>query len=294
MTQERTPEGGTPTAEPFAVPEKISDDVWSELFADKEEVEEPAEEEDSQPEETPVEAEAGPSEESQPSPQEQAQQIANEMIPRITGEIAARMGQGQSQTQATKGAKESLIEDLVAQAGEGADVGSITQLVDTIARVAETYSAPRLQKVEQQLARLSAAQQRQQGDSVVRAFNDRIDALCDEAGITGAFERKSMRSVLMTEGLRQYGDKFDMAKVERLFRQENSARIREQHEEKSQRVAKKKEAVEAEPKQKTASGSAFGAESVRKILNNPREKGNGFRGKNFQKLANQYWDRALG
>jgi hypothetical protein len=288
-----SPAGAPPAggSEVFAVPAEIPDSTWAELFpAGNAAPVAPAST-------APVDAAAAPvadepDELAETDPRALAAQTVNEMIPRIAAEMASRQQQGQTAAASRADVTDQIIADLMEAGGDGADKGAITRLVETMVKVAEGKTAPRIQALEQQLAQVSAVQQRQASDAVLKNFSDRIGALCVEAGINSAFDRNAMEAMVVKQGLARFGTQFDMAKADRVFRELNSERIRGRHGEQATTTATKVAAQHGEPPVKAASGTASASESIRHFLTHPREKGWGLRGRNFQALAQQYIEAA--
>jgi len=295
MPEETSPAGAPVVArEPFEVPSEIGTETWQSLFPNEQPAAEEAAPAPAEPVAvTPEPAASEPEDEPVPDARTQAHSMVEEMIPRIAAEMAARQQQGQTAAASRADIKDQIIEELVTAGGEGADKGAITHLVETMVKVAEGQTAPRIQQLEQQIAALAGAQQRQQSEAVLRQFSDRIGALCQEAGIVSAFDRNAMEALVVKQGLAKYGGQFDMAKAERTFREINSERIRGRHGETVQQTQAKVAASAAEPPVKAATGNASAAESIRYALAHPRETKTGLGSRRHNRLVTEYID-ALG
>lgn len=289
-----TPAGAPPAKETFAVPEEIGDDLLDELFARTK----PAGTTPAAPDAT---AAASPAEEAPPAdsedddepqvdPRVQAQQMVQEMIPRIAAEIAARMQGGQGQTAAERDVKDQIVEEFVARGGEGTDRAAMSQLAEFVVKLADAKAAERVSSLQQRVDQMSALQQQQASEQVMGKYAQHINALCEKAGITSAFDREAVAKIVADRGMRRYGPQFSFDKVDRVFREVNSERVRERHGVTVAQTTAKQTAQAAEPPVKAASGAATGAESVRHFLTHPRERGWGLRGRNFQKLVGQAID----
>jgi hypothetical protein len=221
-----------------------------------------------------------------------AQQTVAQMLPQIAAQVAMLQGQGQTQKQSEKSVEDIVVEELVVKAGAGANEAAIREMVRTMVRVAQDQTNPKIQTLERQVQALTEAQSRAAGDRTLQQFEALIERRCVEAGITSAFYKSSMRAMVIQEGMKQHGASFDMAKADRLFRQLNSERLKNR----GTAPAKDTPAKQAkdEPPVKGSTGNASAVEGIRQGLSNPKQKGWGFRGRNFQSVVRQHIERALG
>lgn len=275
-------------SDPFVPPAQIEESVWTELFPKGQSAAQPA---------PTLAAVAAPSEapaSAAPAvdPAAAAQAAVAQMLPQIVAQIAALKDQGQTTTQSQRSVEDAVVEDLKAQAGPGANEAAIREMVKTMVRVSQDQTQPKIAALEKQIADLTAVQARGANDQVLQSFDALIERRCVEAGIDSKFEKGSMRALVIQEGMKQYGSSFDMAKADRLFRQLNSERVKLRNSGETPDTPAKKAA--AEPPVKAAKGNASAVEGIREGLNNPKSKGWGFRGRNFQNVVKQSLERALG
>ena len=245
--------------------------------------EEPAEESS---EEQAPQIEDVPDEVPTPNPQQQQAQLQQLIAQTVAATMAGQNSQqGQPQQQ-----EPDLVEQL-AQENQGMDRSSMEWFLKNVQKVIQNELNRELGAVKQDLNSVKGVVGASQQDNTIKQYDDHVNALLDNAGVTNEFERESLKAMTTQRGLdgwRNQGQQFNLDRATQIFRQINNNRLESAHEDRKKYVAEKQESVAKAPPQQVSQGNASAAESIYKRLRDPNDKAMNFNAGDFTKTVKEF------
>ena len=164
-------------------------------------------------------------------------------------------------------------------------------LVGTIAKVVDAKMSNQMSGISKKLDFLGGAVTQSQSQGVVEAFDKHVDKLMDDADIASPFERKTMRSQIIQDGVARYKNNFGNQQASELFRELNAERLSGEVQNRETYVTTKQREERETPAAQPGSTGASVSESIRKAINDPKNRDFDMRGQKMTELATALLNR---
>lgn len=164
-------------------------------------------------------------------------------------------------------------------------------LVGTIAKVVDAKMSNQINGISKKLDFLGGAVTQSQSQGVVEAFDKHVDKLMDDADIASPFERKTMRSQIIQDGIARYKNNFGNQQASELFRELNAERLSGEVQNRETYVTTKQREERETPAAQPGSTGASVSESIRKAINDPKNRDFDMRGQKMTELATALLNR---
>ena len=164
-------------------------------------------------------------------------------------------------------------------------------LVGTIAKVVDAKMGTQINGISKKLDALGGVVTQTQSQGVVEAFDKHVNKLMDDADIASPFERKTMRSQIIQDGLARYKNNFGNQQASELFRELNAERLSGEVQNRETYVTTKQREERETPAAQPGSTGASVSESIRKAINDPNNRDFDMRGQKMTELATALLNR---
>ena len=208
----------------------------------------------------------------------------------IAQTVAATMA-GQNNGQQPQQAQEPDLVEQLAQENQGMDRDSMKWFVTNVQKVIQNELNRELGAVKQDLNSVKGVVGATQQDNTLKQYDDHINSLLDNAGVTNDFERESIKAMTTQRGLegwRNNGQQFNLDRATQIFRQINNNRLETSHDDRKKYVAEKQQSESSAPPAQVSQGNASAAESIYKRLRDPNDKAMNFNAGDFTKTVKEF------
>jgi hypothetical protein len=225
-----------------------------------------------------------------PEPAMPANVVTTDQMQALLSSIDQRIAQATASGQSNASARKSIADEIAEQNPE-INRDAIEFLVKNTEKVMASRVAPVVKVLADKVGSLEQQLQSQQSDSTLAVFNSHLESLFDQAKIDDPFDRQAMRALVTQEGLRTYGQKFDLPAATKVFTQLNSHRVKTRHSQTERHTARKQEATANTPPVRHGDGRIAAADFTKR-LREDTSKGMSFTGGKFQEMVRQFVSKA--
>ena len=167
-------------------------------------------------------------------------------------------------------------------------------LVSTIMSAVEKSTGPQLKAVHDRLDSVNGNLHADASDKRLQTYNNHVNQMLDDAGITDPFERETMETVVTTRGMKQFGNQFNEARAGQIFRSVlEESRASESDSREQNATIKQRQQKETPAIQHGATGRGSATESIRGRLSDSGDRAMDFAGGDFTKIVREVMDGAL-
>lgn len=214
----------------------------------------------------------------------QGDAVTKDQLGQLINYVAQATTQAQNTGQDPEVVRNQAMEKLAEKTGM--DKAGLEQLGEVIGEMSRGQNNAR----DRQIQQLGQQIQNLTNERTVNGYERHLDGLLDRAQVNEGdeFTRRALKAMVTQEGMRRYGQGFNMDQASQLFRQLNNDRVKASHDQQTRYVEDKQETVRQAPPVQNASGTGSAAADILAGLNDPNDKSFDFRGKNFKKLVRNF------
>jgi hypothetical protein len=209
-------------------------------------------------------------------------------------------GTGKSGGKAPTPSRAAIMSEIVGELPTSDEEGSTfttkdgETLVSTIMSAVEKSTAPQIKEVNDRLNSVTGTLSAEASDKRVQTYQNHLNKMLDDAGVTDPFERESMETVVTTRGMRQFGNEFNEARSGQIFRSVlEESRASESDSREQNATIKQRQQKETPEIQHGATGRGTATESIRGRLADSGDKAMDFAGGDFTKIVREVMNGAL-
>ena len=209
--------------------------------------------------------------------------------------MSLKGGQGQAQKpQAQQASRKEASEKQLLEENPSVDPSAVKWMIDTAGKIAEHQIEEKVNgeiaPLKQQLTQVSQHAVQTANEKILNEYENSMNDLANQAGIQDEYTRNLMKDAVAARGQREYGQNFGMDQARKLFRDINSERLQQGHQQQSQYVAEKQNMQSNAPPQQHAEGATSSIESIQNQIRDPKNKSMDLRGDGFEATVKKFLD----
>ena len=286
VNQQEPEEQPQATPEEIAQPQEVSDAVFDDLYRQTVGMPQATPEVNQQPEQPQAELQQG--DQLNESARLQAQ------VDQLKGALAMTLKNGQAQSKPPQKSQQENLEQQLLKDNPDVDPKAVKWMIDTAGKIAEhqidAKVSGELEPLKRQLAQVSQHASQNANEKILNEYEKSMDDLASQAGVQDDYTRSLMKDAVAARGQREYGQNFNLDHARKLFRDINSERLQQGHQQQSQYVANKQNMQNNAPPQQHAEGATSSIESIQKAIRDPKNKSMDLRGEGFENTVKRFLD----